>query len=210
MILKTLVVTDFATNCYVLGCPQTQEGAIVDPGGNAPGILAAVKQAGLKIKYVINTHGHIDHTAANKAILQATGALLVAHRLEAPLLADPARNLGFLLGETAPGPAPNLLLEDGDVLEIGALRWLVLHTPGHTPGGLSLYSAGQGAVFTGDALFRAGIGRTDLPGGDYDLLLHSIADKLLTLPDETVVYPGHGATTTIGYEKVHNPNLTGF
>ena len=207
MIIKTLVVTDFATNCYVLGCARTHEGAIIDPGGNAPAILAVVEELGLAIKYVINTHGHMDHTSANQAVLEGTGALLVAHKLEAPLLTDPVRNLSFLMGHSVSAPAPNLLVEDGHALDMGAMRWQVLHTPGHTPGGLSLYSVEQGIVFSGDTLFRAGVGRTDLPGGDYDILLRSIADKLFTLPDETVVYPGHGPTTTIGHEKVHNPWL---
>lgn len=207
MIIRTLVVTDFATNCYVIGCPQTHEGAIIDPGGNAPAILAAVKESGLTIRYVINTHGHIDHTAANKAVLEKTGALLVAHKLEALLLTDPSRNLSFLIGRNISGPAPGLLVEEGDTLDIGTLHWRVLHTPGHTPGSISLYSAEQSIVFTGDALFKMGIGRTDFPGGDYARLLQGIAEKLLALPDETLVYPGHGPTTTIGYEKAHNPWL---
>ena len=207
MILRTVVVTDFCTNCYLVGCSQTLEGAVIDPGGNARAILAAIKEAGLRVKYVLNTHGHFDHIGANAQIIQATGATLAAHRLEAPMLTDPARNLGAMLGQLAPGPAASLLLEESDLIEIGTLRWQVLHTPGHTPGGLSLYEATEKAVLTGDALFNMGVGRTDLPGGDHALLLRSIQEKLLALPEETKVYPGHGAATTIGYEKSHNPWL---
>ena len=207
MILRTIIVTDFSTNCYVVGCSQTLEGAVIDPGGNARVILAAIKEAGLRIKYVLNTHGHFDHIGANEQIVQATGAILAAHRLEAPMLTDPARNLGAMLGQLAPGPAASLLLEEGDTVEIGTLRLRVLHTPGHTPGGLALYEATKKAVFTGDTLFNMGIGRTDLPGGDQALLLRSVADKLFTLPEEIKAYPGHGQPTTIGYEKTHNPWL---
>jgi hydroxyacylglutathione hydrolase len=207
MILRTVIVTDFSTNCYLVGCSQTLEGAVIDPGGNARAILAAIKEAGLRIKYVLNTHGHFDHIGANEQIVQATGAILAAHRLEAPMLTDPARNLGAMLGQLAPGPAASLLLEEGDTVEIGTLRLRVLHTPGHTPGGLALYEATKKAVFTGDTLFNMGIGRTDLPGGDQALLLRSVADKLFTLPEEIKAYPGHGQPTTIGYEKTHNPWL---
>jgi hydroxyacylglutathione hydrolase len=207
MILRTIVVTDFATNCYLVGCPQTLEGVVIDPGGNARAILAAIKESGMRIKYVLNTHGHFDHIGANAQIMQATGATLAAHRLEAPMLTDPARNLGAMLGQLASGPAANLLLEEGDTVGIGTLRFQVLHTPGHTPGGISLYETTERAVFTGDALFSMGIGRTDFPGGDHALLLKSIKEKLFTLPEVTTAYPGHGPATTIGHEMGHNPWL---
>jgi glyoxylase-like metal-dependent hydrolase (beta-lactamase superfamily II) len=207
MILRTIVVTDFATNCYLVGCPQTLEGAVIDPGGNARAILAAIKEAGLRIKYVLNTHGHFDHIGANEQILQAAGVTLAAHRLEAPMLTNPALNLGAMLGQLAPGPAASLLLEEGDEIKIGRLRLGVLHTPGHTPGGISLYEAAERVVFTGDALFNMGIGRTDFPGGDHALLLKSIQEKLFALPEGTKAYPGHGVATTIGYERSHNPWL---
>lgn len=207
MILKTITVTTFGTNCYIVGCADTRQGAILDPGGDAPAILAAIRESGLTIQHVINTHGHIDHSGANRAVLEATGATLLAHRLEATLLADPQRNLGFLLGQSTPGPAPDRLLEEGDIIEIGTLRWQVLHTPGHTPGGISLYCDAEATAFTGDTLFRGGIGRTDLPGGHHAMLIASITGKLLTLPDATVIYPGHGPASTIGHEKRHNPWL---
>ena len=207
MILKTIVVTHFGTNCYLVGCAETRRGAVLDPGGDAPAILAAIRESGLTIQHVINTHGHIDHSGANRAVLEATGATLLAHRLEAALLADPQRNLGLLMGQSSPGSAPDRLLEEGDIVEIGALRWEVRHTPGHTPGGISLYCAAEAAAFTGDTLFRAGIGRADLPGGHLPTLMASIATKLLTLPDATTIYPGHGPASTIAYEKRHNPWL---
>ena len=207
MILRTLVVTSLATNCYVIGCLQTREGAVIDPGGNAPGILETVQEAGLSIKYVINTHGHIDHIGANKDVLQATGASLVVHKQEASLLTSPAKNLGMMVGRFSTSPDADLLVEEGDILSIGNIRLEVLHTPGHTPGSISLYDAEDGLVFSGDALFRGSIGRTDFPGGDYALLIESIRDKLLILPEDTTIYPGHGPETTVGYEKRSNPWL---
>jgi len=156
---------------------------------------------------VINTHGHADHIAANRAVLEATGARLVAHKLEAPLLGDPKGNLSFLVGLQITSPSPDLLVQQGDTLDIGVLHWQVLHTPGHTPGGISLYCASERVLFTGDALFREGIGRTDSPGGDYDLLRKSIADRLFTLPDETVVYPATARRPALATKSSTTPGF---
>lgn len=207
MILKIVVVTDFATNCYAIGCSRTREGAIIDPGGNPHAILATVKEADIHVRYVINTHGHVDHIGANGAVMRATGASLVAHKAEAPMLTDPARNLGFLFGHPEAGPAADLLVEEGATIAIGDIQLQVLHTPGHTPGSISLYAATEGIVFSGDTLFKEGIGRTDLPGGNHKSLIQSIRRKLLSLPNETVVYPGHGPTTTLAHEQRFNPWL---
>ena len=205
MILETLQVTDFATNCYVIGCEKTLRGAVIDPGGNAPLILEALGGLGLEIVYIINTHGHIDHIGANGPVQQETGAQLVVHAMDASMLTDPSLNLGAFLGRLQPGPAADLLVQDGDLMQIGEITLDVIHTPGHTPGGISLYGADDGVVFSGDALFKGSIGRTDFPGGDQGQLLASIRNRLFALPELTVVYSGHGPATTIGEEKRSNP-----
>ena len=205
MILETMVVTDFATNCYLLGCQETRKGAVIDPGGNAPSILDALRRLDLEIVYVINTHGHIDHIGANGPVLQETGAQLVVHALDAPMLTNPSLNLGAFLGRLDPAPAADKLVADGDLLRIGSIALEVIHTPGHTPGGIALYCPDDGLVFSGDALFKGGIGRTDFPGGDHGTLLASIRTRLYALPEPTVVYSGHGPATTIGEEKRSNP-----
>ena len=205
MILETIVVTDFATNCYILGCRSTRKGAVIDPGGNATQILDALRGMDLEIVYVINTHGHIDHIGANGQVLEATGAKLVAHALDAPMLANPSLNLGAYLGRNHVGPPADQLVGDGDVLRVGSISLEVIYTPGHTPGGIALYSADDGLVFSGDSLFRGSIGRTDFPGGDQGQLLASIRTRLYALPETTVVCSGHGPETTIGEEKRSNP-----
>ena len=207
MIVQTVSVTPLATNCYLVGCERTRHGAVIDPGGDAPAILAAIQATRLEVKVIINTHGHIDHTGANGEIKAATGARLVIHELDAPMLSDPRLNLGWFMGQDVAGPAADETLRDGDVLTVGDLRLQILHVPGHTPGGIALLAMGQEITFSGDALFQGSIGRSDFPGGDHQQLIRSISDQLLTLPDQMRVYPGHGPTTTIGEEKRHNPWL---
>jgi len=194
------------TNCYVVGCEETKAGAIVDPGGHPQRILAEVARLGLTIEYVLNTHAHFDHTEANGPIVEATGATLALHPQELPLLK--AAGGAALFGVQAePSPLPGLELHDGDELAVGTLRFQVLHTPGHTPGHVCFYEAAQGVLFDGDVLFHRGVGRYDLPGGSWPQLVDSIRRVLFSLPDETVVYPGHGPATTIGEEKRLNPFL---
>ncbi len=202
MIVKGLVVGPLQVNSYLAGCEETREGIIIDPGGDAPAILSQIQALGLNIAYIVNTHGHIDHVAANRAIKEATGASIAIHRHDAPWLTSPQGGLALVLGVT-PGPPADILLEEGGEVRFGNISLKVLHTPGHTSGGISLL--GKGVIFTGDALFNMGIGRTDLPGGDFKTLIESIKTKLFTLPEETVVYPGHGPATTIGREKRANP-----
>lgn len=203
MIVKMLRVGLLQTNCYIVGCEDTKEGAIIDPGGDAKRILAEVKRLGLKIKYVINTHGHFDHTLANKEVVKATGASLAIHSADAPLLTKGGGALLFgVLGKASP-PA-DTSLDEGGVLTLGKIELKVLHTPGHSPGSISLYSQEESVLFDGDVLFNMGVGRSDLPGGNYSVLMDSIR-KLLALPDETTVYPGHGPATTIGNERRSNP-----
>jgi glyoxylase-like metal-dependent hydrolase (beta-lactamase superfamily II) len=206
LLISTLPVGLIQTNCYIVGCEETKEGVVIDPGGHPERILAEVKRHGLSIKYVLNTHAHFDHTDANGAIVEATGAPLALHPKDRPLLED-SGGAGLFGMQADPSPLPDRELEDGDELHVGNLCFQVLHTPGHTPGHVCFYEAGEKVVFDGDVLFHRGIGRTDLPGGSWQQLLGSIQQVLFALPDETVVYSGHGPATTIGEEKKLNPWL---
>ena len=206
MIVKMLHVGPLQTNCYIVGCEETKEGAIIDPGGDAKRILAEVERLGLKIKYVINTHGHFDHTLANKGVVEATGAPLAIHSADASMLTQGGGAFFFgIIGKASP-PA-DVILDEGQVLTLGQIELQVLHTPGHSPGSICLYSEDEGVLFDGDVLFNMGMGRYDLPGGSYSVLMESI-QRLLALPDETTVYPGHGPATTIGRERRGNPFLS--
>jgi hydroxyacylglutathione hydrolase len=206
LIVTTLSVGLIQTNCYLVGCEETGDGAVIDPGGHPQRILAEVERHGLTIKYVLNTHAHFDHTDANGAIVQATGAPLALHPADRSLLK--ASGGAALFGLQAdPSPPPQLDLGDGEELEVGQLCFQVLHTPGHTPGHVCFYEATEGVLFDGDLLFRRGVGRTDLPGGSWQQLMNSIQEVLFALPDETIVYSGHGPATTIGEEKQLNPWL---
>ena len=202
MLIKELVVGPLQVNCYLVGCEETKVGIVIDPGGDTPSITSQIEALGLKTNCIINTHGHIDHIAGNRGVKEVTCAPIAIHRLDAPWLTSPQGGLALLLGAT-PGPPAEVLLEEGDEVRFGHIVLKVLHTPGHTPGGISLW--GEGVVFTGDTLFHNGVGRTDLPGGDFKTLVQIIKAKLFTLPEETIVYPGHGPPTTIGREKRSNP-----
>ncbi len=206
MILKKLIAGPFGTNCYIVGSEATKEGMIIDPGAEAEEILKSVGDLGLAIKSILITHGHIDHIGALKEVKEATGAEVAIHTDDAPYLEE--RPLTALVGLNYPDcPHPDRLLKGGDSLDIGDLHFLVLHTPGHSPGGVCLL--GHGVVFSGDTLFNYGIGRTDFPGGNYNQLMNSIHTKLMILPDNTMVYPGHGPDTTISAERQGNPFLRG-
>jgi len=202
MQIETLVVSIFATNCYLVGCPETGEGIVVDPGAGGRRILEAIERSGLNIRAIVNTHGHIDHTGANGRLKQALQVPLLLPEKELASYQNPGFGLKLIFGKPTP---PDGLLREGEQLSFGERRLEVLETPGHTGGSISLY--GHDAVFTGDALFAGSIGRTDLAGGSHDLLLHSIREKLLVLPPHTAVYPGHGPATTIGAEALGNPFL---
>ncbi|MCL4426113.1 MAG: MBL fold metallo-hydrolase [Firmicutes bacterium] len=203
MIIKTLTVGEFQANCYLVACPQTRAAVVIDPGAAASEIVAAIQSSGFQVRYILNTHGHIDHIGANDAVAQATGAPLLIHEADATLLTDPARNLSIYSGRALRCQPADQLLRDGDSLQVGNLLFQVLHTPGHTPGGICLLC--QNALFSGDTLFAWSIGRSDFPGGNHQTLIRSIKERLFTLPDETEVYPGHGERTTIGEEKGSNP-----
>jgi len=204
VIISVLPVGLIQTNCYIVGCKETKEGVVIDPGGHPERILAEVKQQGLTIRYVWDTHAHFDHIDANGPVVEATGATLALHPDDLPLL-KAAGGAAFFGLPATPGPLPDLELHDGDELAVGKLRFRVLHTPGHTPGHVCFYEPEKGVLFDGDVLFHRGVGRTDLPGGSWQQLIHSIQTILFALPDETVVYSGHGPATTIGEEKRSNP-----
>ncbi len=206
MIVKQLPVGIIQANCYLAGCEETGAGVIIDPGDEADRILAEVEAAGLTIKYILNTHAHFDHIMANGPLVEALGSPLALHPLDLPLLRQNGGAALFGL-DAPPSPEPDLLLAEGDTISFGNYTLQVLYTPGHTPGHVSFYEATAKIVFDGDVLFADGIGRTDLPGGSFETLLHSINEKLMVLPDDTTVCSGHGPITTIGRERAGNPWL---
>jgi len=205
LILRKLVVGELATNCYIVGSETTKEGLIIDPADEAGVILKAIGEMELKIKFIVLTHGHPDHFAALAELKKATGARVLVHRADAEILElPPVVFFGATFTQTPPADRQ---LEDSDTIELGDLKLRVIHTPGHTPGGICLLA--NNVLFSGDTLFNNGIGRYDLPGGNLEKLMDSLHRKVLTLPDKTAVYPGHGPETTIGEEKRSNPYLEG-
>lgn len=206
MLIEKLSVGYLQTNCYLAGCETTRIGAVIDPGGDSAAILVAVERLGLNVQLVLFTHAHFDHILAADKVLAATGAKLAFHRADEALFENGggAPLFGFPVGACR---RPDIWLNDGDNLSVGEYTLETRFTPGHTPGHVVFYEARAGAVFTGDVLFAGSIGRTDLPGGDYETLMDSISRQLMILPDQTVVYPGHGPQTTIGRERRSNPFL---
>jgi len=201
MLIERFVVGPMAVNAYVVADEATRSACVIDPGGGSRQIKDFLRKRSLVLTCIVNTHGHGDHIAENARF----NAPIYIHRLDAPFLIDAEKNLSKFFMFAITSPPASRMLEDAQTLEIGDLSCKVLHIPGHTPGGISLVCGG--AVFAGDTLFAGGIGRTDFPYGDEAQLISSIREKLLSLPDETVVYPGHGDITTIGKEKRSNPFL---
>jgi glyoxylase-like metal-dependent hydrolase (beta-lactamase superfamily II) len=198
-------------NCFVLGCEETRQAVVIDPGDDADRILTTLAGDRLTLVYIINTHGHFDHVGANKRLKEATGADILIHRADAPMLSQLSATAAAWGLAAEDSPTADRLLEDGDTITFGTHTLTVLHTPGHTPGGIGLYTeyddAGtlKKAVFVGDTLFAGSIGRTDFPGGNFDTLINSIRSRLFTLDENVTVYPGHMGNTAIGIEKRTNP-----
>jgi hydroxyacylglutathione hydrolase len=205
LIFATLPTGPLDVNCYIIGCETTRKAAVIDPGGDAGEILQLLAKQDLQAVMVINTHGHFDHIGGNSELLQATGAELIIHQDDSPLLVRAGEHAAAFGLRAEPSPAPHRLLNGGEKLQLGELSLQVIHTPGHSPGGICLYI--DDILLVGDTLFAGSIGRTDLPGGNHQLLIAGIKEKLLSLPEKTKVYPGHGPMTTIGEEKLHNPFL---
>ncbi|NLJ33183.1 MAG: MBL fold metallo-hydrolase [Firmicutes bacterium] len=205
MEIKRYVLGNLGANCYLLVSRKGDEALVIDPGGDPAPVLQDIKEQGLNLLYIINTHGHGDHIGGNGALQKATGAEILIHRGDAHMLASAIKNLSIFTGDRCTSPAADRLLEDGDIISWGQESHRVLHTPGHTPGSICLL--GEGHVFSGDTLFAGSVGRTDFPGSSPEDILTSIKGKLLTLPPETRVLPGHGPETDIGTEKRSNPFL---
>jgi len=197
MFIKMFTVGMIQTNCFIAGDTQTQKAAVIDPGfdsaSEAQSILKEIERNKFMVKFIINTHGHPDHTSGNKIMKEATKAPILIHEYDAPLLSN---------------PSADRTIREGDVIEVGEVKLRVLHTPGHSRGSIALL--GADAVFSGDTLFAGSIGRYDLPGGSLEEIMHSLKNKLMILPDRLKVYPGHGPVTTIGEERRSNPFLQDF
>jgi glyoxylase-like metal-dependent hydrolase (beta-lactamase superfamily II) len=209
MILRTLAVGPFASNCYLVGSEKTNRGMVIDPGAERDTILRNIEQLKLSIILIVATHTHVDHIGALQEIKDATGAEFALHEKEYENWINKEERgfVGLMPGLHGQPVTPDRFLKENDVIEIDDLHFTVLDTPGHSPGGICL--EGHGIVFSGDTLFNFGIGRTDFPGCSHTQLIDSINSKLMTLPDNTAVYPGHGPETTVGAERRINPFLTG-
>lgn len=208
MIIKDLVVGPLMANCFIFGCKKTREAVVIDPGGDADRILLSLADSELEVKYIINTHGHFDHVCGNGKMKDATGADILIHPLDAPMLGMLTSNAAVFGISVENSPPCDQTIEEGETVSFGNISLKVIHTPGHTPGGISLYT--DGIVFVGDTLFAGSIGRTDFPGGDFDTLISSIKTKLFDMEDDMRVLSGHGPETSIGSEKRFNPFVGQF
>jgi glyoxylase-like metal-dependent hydrolase (beta-lactamase superfamily II) len=194
------------TNCYVVWDAESREALIIDPGGNPEIIMDCIRENDLMVKGIVDTHGHADHIAANRILRDQLNCPIIVHELDAGYLVDPRYNLSEFIGVYDPiSPKADRLVKDGDEISIGQILFRVIHTPGHTPGGICLLYGSS--LFAGDTLFAGSVGRSDFPGGSHSRLIQSIREKLLPLPDATIVYTGHGPDTTIGEERECNPFL---
>ena len=208
LMVRGVVVGVFQENCWVIGSRRTREAIVIDPGDEPETILALARDMGLNVKQIICSHAHVDHIMGVRGVQERTGAGFLLHPDDLGIARSMPRSAARWLGyEPPPPPEPDAPLADGDTVEVDGLQLKVIHTPGHTPGSVSYYT--EGLLFSGDTLFRGSIGRTDMPGGSYPEIMRSIATRLLTLPDETRVLPGHMQETTIGHERATNPFLRG-
>jgi hydroxyacylglutathione hydrolase len=205
MIQKGLTVGLLEVNCYILGDEETKEAVVIDPGGNEDDILEALNYNKLQLKLIIDTHGHFDHVDANQPLKVASGAQIAIHEADAQMLAQPSNEALFFTGNRVRASEADILLKENDILTFGQYRLKVLHTPGHTPGGISLVLEDHPYVYVGDLLFAGSIGRTDFPGGSYEALINAVRTKIFPLGDNYTVYPGHGPVTTVAQERKYNP-----
>lgn len=205
MILERLVVGPFEVNCYIFGDKKTKEILVIDPGDDFPLIWDRISESEYQVKGIVLTHGHADHIGAVTELKNKTLAPIYIHPEDKDMLPDPKLNRSIYFGFSVTSPPADKILKEGDMLQIGELNLKVIHTPGHTPGGICLEY--DKILFTGDTLFAGSIGRTDFPGSSFQTLINSIKKKILTLPDEITIYPGHGPSSTIGEERVNNPFL---
>lgn len=205
MKIKRIPAGIYAANCYIIYSEDSKEGIVVDPGGDVDEILASIEEDKLKIKCIILTHGHADHIGGIVSLRQALSVPIMIHEDDREMLIDGNKNLSTMMAMGTIEVEPNVLLKDGDIIEFGEEKAEIIHTPGHTRGGICIKVGDN--IITGDTLFAGSIGRTDLLGGDYETIIKSIKDKLLIYPDEVKVFPGHGAPSTIGKERVSNPFL---
>ncbi|MDD3726130.1 MAG: MBL fold metallo-hydrolase [Candidatus Ratteibacteria bacterium] len=196
MIIEKIVVGEFNTNCYIVGCEKTGKGFIIDPGDEYKRIKEVIKKVGIEVSFIVNTHGHMDHIKDDGQF----GLPVYIHSEDVEYLTSPARNLSQLFGFSLNVDVKSFTVEEADILQAGELSFKVIHTPGHSPGSICLKCGS--VLFTGDTLFCGGYGRTDIPGASEKQLFHSIRTKLLILPDETIIYPGHGPSSTIGQERI--------
>ncbi len=204
--IKTLVLGIVQNNCYIVGKPDSNEVVVIDPGDNANRIYKYLTENDLECKAILLTHGHFDHITAAPELKRLTDAPIYAHEEEADLLGDPELNVSAHMGGGI-SLRPDVAVRDNDMLELAGLTWKVIHTPGHTGGGVCYFLEEYKMVFSGDTLFYESVGRTDFPTGSHRILIESIQNRLMSLPDDTEVYPGHGRPTTIGHERVFNPYL---
>ena len=208
MFVKQMQVGLMAVFAYIVGDPESGEGLVIDPAANVDGIIDAARENHINIKYIVNTHGHVDHMTGNAEMKTKTGAQIIIHRDDADMLVSTPSTIFRMFGATQSPPA-DITVKDGETIEVGNVSLKIIHTPGHSPGGMALYT--NGYVFTGDTLFVEAVGRTDFPGGSWRMLRHSIMEKLFILPDDTMVMPGHHygrmSSSTIGHEKIYNPYL---
>lgn len=204
MKIKKMIVSDYETNCYILSDEKTKEAVIIDPGDDGVVLMEYITQENLQVKYILNTHGHNDHVGNNDYMKEKTKALVAIHADDVDILTNPKL---YIADDLAPQQAPDIILHNGDEITFGEYTLSVLYTPGHTKGGVCFWEKEAKLCFCGDTLFRGTIGRADLYGGDIEILLKSVRERMSKIPDDTQIYPGHGPASTMGYERKLNRYL---